>query len=182
MTHEEALNLLFPVRLTGVHAKDTAREGAALDDVQISAERLLTEMFPDVAHSLLSDWERICALIPDADAPLQARRNAVLKKLREIGGLSRSYFIDLAASYGWIIAIDELLPFMAGWGRCGDPLYEEQVRWIWRVNISGQAAYSFRAGSSAAGERLSWWTPNIELETLLEELKPAHTVVIFNYA
>ncbi len=182
MTHEDVLNLLFPVQLTGMHAADVSLEGAALDEAQTSSELLITEMFPDVAHDLLTDWERVCALIPIDDAPLQTRRNAVLKKMREIGGLSRAYFIALAASSGWTITIDELLPFMAGWGRCGDRLYEEEVRWIWRVNVSGQGAYSFRAGSSVAGERLSWWTPNIELETLLEELKPAHTVVIFNYA
>ncbi|OPY07263.1 MAG: hypothetical protein A4E68_01945 [Syntrophaceae bacterium PtaB.Bin095] len=181
MTHEDVLNLLFPVELTGMHTADAAREGAALDDAQTSAERILTEMFPDMTHTLLADWERVCALTPDQDAPLQVRRNAVLKKLREIGGLSRSYFIILAATYGWTITIDELLPFMAGWGRCGDPLYEEEVRWIWRVNVAGSAVYSFRAGLSAAGERLTWWNSNTVLEALLTDLKPAHTVVIFNY-
>lgn len=181
MNHRDTLRLLFPAELTGVFDDDTALEGKHLDTVQASAECLLDEMFADRAYNLLTDWERVCALIPDPDAPLQARRDAVVKELRERGGLSRAYFIDLAASFGWVITIDELLPFMCGWGRCGDALCIEGVRWIWRVNVSGQAAYLFRAGISAAGERLCWWIADMALEGLFNDLKPAHTYVIFNY-
>jgi uncharacterized protein YmfQ (DUF2313 family) len=183
MVHSDVLKLLFPlpVEADGVLADDFSLEGGQLDAAQSSAEALLLEAFPDQSTALLASWERVCGIVPGDDDPLQARRDAVVRILRSIGGLSRAYFITLAAVFGWTITIDEYLPFIAGWNRCGDYLYEEHVRWIWRVNVSGKAVYPFRAGLSAAGERLTWWVPNTVLETLFEELKPAHTHAIFNY-
>lgn len=181
MNHADTLKLLFPLEITGVFDADIALEGQQLDAAQVSAEVLLQEMFADTAYHRLADWERVCGLQIEISDTLQMRRNAVVRKLQEVGGLSRAYFIALAASNGWIITIDELQPFMCGWGRCGDPVYAESVRWIWRVNLPGQAAYLFYAGTSAAGEPLSWWLTNAKLETLLNELKPAHTYIIFNY-
>jgi uncharacterized protein YmfQ (DUF2313 family) len=183
MNHADVLKLLFPlpIALGGVYEDDALLEGLQLDRTQESAERLLAEAYPDGAHRLLASWERVCGLTPAADDPLQARRAAVIRKLRAVGGLSRVYFIALASAYGWVITIDELRPFMCGWDRCGDTLYEESVRWIWRVNAPSQSVYSFRAGVSASGERLRWWVPNTVLETMFETLKPAHTYVVFNY-
>jgi uncharacterized protein YmfQ (DUF2313 family) len=182
MDNADVLKLLFPLpELGGVFQDDILLEGRELDAVQASAEQLLKEMHPDTAYYLLGSWERVYKLTPSSDDPLQARRDAVIQKMRARGGLSRAYFIALAAVYGWTITIDELLPFMCGWNRCGDSLYIEGVRWIWRVNVSGQAVYSFRAGLSAAGERLTWWVADTVLESLFTELKPAHTYVIFNY-
>jgi uncharacterized protein YmfQ (DUF2313 family) len=182
MNHRDTLRLLFPAEITGVFEDDTALEGKHLDTAQVSAEGLLEEMMADRAYNLLTDWERVCALIPDPDGTLQARQDAVVRILRSRGGLSRAYFIDIAASFGWQITIDELLPFMCGWNRAGDILYEDSVRWIWRVNVSDYAAYSFRTGLSCAGERLTWWLPIPVLEELFNDLKPANTYVIFNYS
>jgi uncharacterized protein YmfQ (DUF2313 family) len=175
------LRLLSPIELAGVFESDIDLEGAALDAVQESAEALLEEMYPDTAYELLADWERVYDIVPADGATLQSRRDAVVEKMRARGGLSRAYFIGLAAMHGWIITIDEMRAFTAGVSRCGDRLYVPGVRWIWRVNVGSQAIYRFRAGESTAGERLTWWVPNTELEDLLTELKPAHTAVIFNY-
>ncbi len=182
MTHAEALTLLFPAELEGVFADDIALEGAAIDAAQANADLLLREMFPDVTADLLGNWERVCGLTPEDDAVMQSRRESVLYKLRELGGLSKDYYTALAAHFGWVITIDEMLPFMAGCNGAGDRVYDPSVRWIWRVNVGGYGTYSFRAGSSAAGERLTWWNPNEDLETMMEDLKPAHTYVYFNYS
>ena len=182
MGNRDVLKLLFPAEIVGGFDADIELEGKQLDNAQASAERLLWEYFPDNALDLLGAWERVCGLVPAADAPLQMRRNAVIKKLQALGGLSKAYFIGLAASLGWTITIDEFLPFMSGWNRAGDTLYEAAVLWIWRVNVPGQAVYSFRAGVSAGGERLAWWIPNTDLEEMFNDLKPAHTAVIYNYA
>jgi uncharacterized protein YmfQ (DUF2313 family) len=181
MNNADTLKLLFPVELTGVFDDDISLEGKQLDDAQASAEVLLQEMFADKAYNLLTDWERVCGLTPDADDPLQSRRDAVIRKLRELGGLSRDYFITLAASIGWTITIDEFQPFMAGWSRCGDALNIEEARWIWQVTAADPAYYSFRSGLSCSGERLGWNPSSGALETLFNELKPAHTYVTFIY-
>lgn len=182
MLHKNALKLLFPIALQGDFEKDIELEGKHIDNAQSRAEQLLKEMFPDGAYELLHAWERVCGLVPGADDPLLLRRDRVIKKLREFGGLSRAYFIGLAASLGYTITIEELMPFMAGWGRAGDTLYIYESLWIWRVKVSGQALYYFRAGQSAAGERLLWWPVQSALENILTELKPAHTFVIFDYS
>ena len=108
--------------------------------------------------------------------------NAVISKLRAHGGLSRSFFIALAAYYGITITIDEMLPFMCGWNRAGDSVYIPDTRFIWRVNATGagRSLYPFRAGTSFSGERLLWWKSTV-LESLFNLLKPAHTFVTYNY-
>ena len=182
MSHKNVLKLLFPIDIGGDFEKDIELEGEHLDAAQSNAERLLNEMSPDQSYELLPGWERVCGLTPGSDDTLQLRREMVIKKLRELGGLSRPYFIRLAASLGYTITIEELMPFMAGIGRAGDALYIEAVIWIWRVKIAGQSLYYFRTGQSNAGERLLWWPMQAALENILNELKPAHTLIIFDYS
>jgi uncharacterized protein YmfQ (DUF2313 family) len=181
MLHKDSLKLLFPIELQGDFEKDIELEGKHLDDAQLRAEHLLNEMFPDQSYELLPDWERVCGLTPGNDDTLQLRRDRVIRKLRERGGLSIPYFIALAEAMGYTITIEELKPFMAGINRAGDALYIYESIWIWRVKVFGKPLYYFRAGRSVAGERLLWWSAQTELEDLLKELKPAHTYVIFEY-
>lgn len=181
MTHEDVLNLLFPVDLVGDHPADMALEGMELDAAQSEADRLLVEMFPDGAYDLLAQWERVYGLTPAATDPVQYRQNRVIQKMRDLGGLSRAYFIALSALFGWTITIDELSPFEAGVNRCGDRLYVEAVRYVWRVNVADRAVCRFRCGQSVCGERLTWWIRNMELQTLLDALKPAFTFIIYDY-
>jgi uncharacterized protein YmfQ (DUF2313 family) len=181
MKHADVLKLLFPIDLGGDFEADIETEGTQLDKAQISAEALLREMFADQAYQLLPSYERVYDLQPGADDPLQVRTVAVLDKIREEGGLSRSYFIALAARMGISITIDEFVPFMAGWGRAGDHLNDYDIIWVWRANLPEVNVIDFRAGASTAGERLGWWRTGI-LESILEDLKPAHTLLIFAYA
>ncbi len=139
-------------------------------------------MFPDQSYELLCCWERVCGLVPGANDTLQMRRDAVIRKLRERGGISKKYFIDLAATMGYTIRIEELKPFMAGIGRAGDTLYVKESIFIWRIKVSGKSLYYFKAGQAAAGERLLWWPDQSVLENLFNELKPAHTYIIFDYS
>jgi uncharacterized protein YmfQ (DUF2313 family) len=182
MLHKNVLELLFPAELNGVFKDDTELEGKYLDASQTRVEDLLKEIFPDETYELLTGWERVTGLTPGADEPLKSRRDKVIRKLRELGGLSRQYFVDLAASMGYTIEIEELQPFMAGWGRAGDPVYVEGVRFVWRVKVSGQSLCYFRAGESTAGEKLLWWDAQTVLENLFNEFKPAHTFIIFDYS
>lgn len=182
MSHKDTLNLLFPVKLEGEFSRDTELEGKHLDSAQTRAEDLLKEFYADSAFELLGDWERVCGLFPAEDEPIQSRRDNVIRKLREHGSLSIDFFIALVAKMGYTITIEELKPFMAGIGRCGDTLYVEAIRWVWRVKIAGQSLYYFRAGQSGAGEKLLWWPVQAALENILNELKPAHTYIIFDYS
>lgn len=181
MSAETTLRQLFPIELGGDHSADLAIDGAHLDAAQRSGETLLAEIFPDQTSRLLADWERVLGIVPGADYPLQFRRELVVRKIRERGGLSRSYFIGLAAALGYTIEIIEPIPFMVGWGRIGDRMDGADVCYQWGVRILGQPVYRFRVGESAVGERLLWWRSQTLLEDIIRELKPAHTFVYFIY-
>ena len=140
---------------------------------------------PGVGDGLLGD-----GLLGDGGAlaqqppsvPMQARRTAILQQLQARGGLSKLYFIGLAAAMGVTITIDEFRPFMAGLGRAGDPIYVPEAVFCWRINVPGATCYYFCAGQSCAGEPLRWWLPQASLEAIFNRLKPAHTYVFFNYS
>lgn len=180
MLHSEALKLLIPLPLGPVSDRDLAVEGAQLDKAETRAGDLLQEMFPDMAHELLTDWERVCGLTPAADEPLQLRQQKLILKLRETGDIKAPYFIALAASLGYTVEINQLTPFMSGWSRAGDQIGLE-MWWVWQIIVRDKPAYSFRSGSSAAGETLGWSPAGAALEGLFNDLKPAEILLQFIY-
>lgn len=185
MRHAELLARLLPPaaydpQAPRLNAELTA-EGSAIDAALDYAGRV-TDAITPYRGELLTDWERVVGITLDAGKPAAARVEAVVAKLRETGGLSRQYFINLAAGLGYTISLTEFHPFRAGTSRAGDPIYIERVIWVWRVNVAASqtAVYRFQAGISRAGEALmSFGDPVIE--SVFQDLKPAHTYVYFAY-
>jgi len=163
--HRHLIEQLMPCALGDNQARDAMIEGGQLDSVAASADMLRLNMFADSANELLTDWERLLGLYPVAGTSAIERREACVAKLLARGGMSRRYFIELAAELGYTIEI-----------------YEELI-WQWRVHVltSPEFLVYFRAGESNAGDALlSFGTP--QLEELIVDLKPAHTFVYFSYA
>lgn len=162
---------------------DLSAEGAALDVAQSALSMIPEAAIPSAASvQFLPDWEQLLAIVPSADATLQQRVAIVIAKLNETGGLSIPYFVQLAASLGFTVRIEEPQPFRVGVNRCGDAIYIRDIIFVWRVLVDGspEISYRFRVGRSATGERLlSFSTP--VLEDLFRDLKPAHTYVSFLY-
>lgn len=183
--HAELLALLLPpvsYAPTGAALQaELLAEGKALDISLASADWVQGAITPFFAEQLLPDWERVCGITPSADAAYQQRLQAVLAKLAETGGLSIPYFTRLASSLGYTITIVELEPFRAGINRAGDPLWVEDIQWVWQVVVASQSrSYLFRAGQSVAGERLTSFGDPV-IESVISDLKPAHTFVYFAY-
>lgn len=184
--YAELLGRLLPPQsysLDGEQLKaELLAEGHCLARVEIKADEVVNGITPFFAVSLLSDWERVLALSVDDSMTLQQRRQQVLAKINATGGLNRNYFINLAKSLGYNISIDEPEPFRAGVGRAGDRIWTPEIIWVWIVTIDDAQVpvYRFRAGSSVAGERLITFGQNL-IENLFQDLKPAHTQVVFNY-
>ncbi|MDY6789676.1 MAG: putative phage tail protein [Thermodesulfobacteriota bacterium] len=181
--HKNVLKQLFPVEIGENHDRDMTVEGGHLDRVQASAETLLENIFPDMALDLLYDWERFLGLSPGEDASTTARVAACLARLRETGGMSIPYFMQLAAAMGYTIKIVEPQPFMAGLGAAGDTIYDPDIVFCWRVDIQDVTVpvYYFRAGESGAGDPImDFGVTNIE--SVFGDLKPAHVFVYFRYA
>lgn len=180
----------------------------ALDAAHAEADELLREAQADTANELLPAWEISYGIVPDASIPFPARVTLLLTRIRARGGLSRQYFIDLAAALGYVATIGEFVPFMAGWGRCGDTVYVPEVVNVWNVKIHIDAVWqNFEAGIGRCGGRLGTYADdyyqylfskrftcgvsrcgdplasysNSALEMYFNELKPAHTYVFFTY-
>lgn len=147
-------------------------------------EALPAEAIPLSTNEMLSDWERVAGL-PDKcsgvlEETLQGRRSALLSKLASAGGQSPAYFIELAGSLGYAVTIEQFRPFRAGLSRAGDALTNGAWVFTWRIRAPEVSVTSFRAGLSAAGERLRTWG-NDTLECKINQLKPAHTIALFAY-
>ncbi len=157
-------------------------EANQLTKTQGQAERVRNGLTPFFSDALLSDWERVLGLTTDYSQTYQQRLEMVLFKLSETGGLSIPYFIHLAGRMGYRITITEPQPFQAGVNRAGDRLMHKDALWVWAVNVHGSKVqpYRFRAGVSAAGDRLTVYADSV-LESLFQDLKPAHTYCYFTY-
>lgn len=185
MSYRDLLaRLLPPVAYSPAEPRLNAEltaEGNAFTAVDTSASAVVGAVTPFDSASLLTDWERVLELTPAADDTWQQRLEAVLIKLAELGGISREYFINIAATAGYDITIDEFEPFRAGEGRAGDTIYSADVIWVWAVNVQSETnMYYFLAGESCAGESIGTFGDNI-LETIFQNLKPAHTFCYFTY-
>lgn len=187
MKHGQLLAKLLPPRSYdqqgAVLASELAAEGATLDRAQQSAGGVLASVTPFSAVDTLPDWERVCGLVPQAGANRQQRLDAVLAKLRELGGLSIPYFKSLAKRLGYDIEIAEFEPFYLDRSCLDrDILYVPDVVWVWQVSVTGGQvrAFPFHLDLSSVDEALLSFSDAV-IETYFEDLKPAHTFVLFDY-
>jgi uncharacterized protein YmfQ (DUF2313 family) len=159
---------------------------------------LLRESDPRATYETLRMWEIDCGL-PDpcvANPPtsIEGRRAAVLTRRQEGGTTTPMDFINLAATLGYQIRIDEFRPFRV-WSRCDDflntdtaatgvgPDENRAIGWphCWRVNVLNGAAVFHMTCRSPCTAFLREWVRG-DLECLFERIKPAHTRIIWAYA
>lgn len=151
----------------------------SLDAVRDAGSTTLAALLLD-DPALLSDFERILGLsagrLPDAD-----RMTAVKAALVRTGGLSRAYFIRLAAALGYEITISEPEPVPLGRLRLGQRLTSIERWWFWEVVIRSGKQYATCVSACNAPLFTYETTSAPALEALINELKPAHTFVRFSY-
>lgn len=174
-----------------------------LSCVDARAATLLEETDPRFALELLEEWERTVGLPDECTGPLellQDRRAAVVERLTNKGGSSPAYFEAMLAARGFPDArVTEYRAFEVGRSRVGEPMNNPQkpfrvgssrvgealtnnTGWLftWSVLAPDFSFRYFRVGESRVGEPLRTWG-NTALECLVNELKPAHTNVVFFY-
>lgn len=155
--------------------------GAELAEVDARAVTLRDEVDPYRTSELLSDWERVLGLPdPCLERPLTVaeRRATVLAKLSSTGGQSPAYFRAVALALGFDVEVVEFRRFTAG-SRCTDALHGEDWLHVWAIRTSLDTVRPFRC-TSACTEPLRAWG-NDTLECALEALKPAHSLLLFEY-
>ncbi|PWD86220.1 YmfQ family protein [Ignatzschineria cameli] len=160
-------------------------EARLFNRINAHGQRVLNAITPHDSNELIADWERMLGIPIDFEENYQFRVNRVLQKLAEVGGLSIPYFINLAKKLGYEITIiegDDYI-FRSGENRVGDRIGRLDQMWVWYVNVQSSYTeqYYFRAGSARAGERLLTIRDPI-IEEIFNDLKPAHTLCIFNYS
>lgn len=144
---------------------------------------LLVDAFPTQTAELLPEWELTLGLPNQCTPPnptLAQRKAAVAAKVVAQGGQSVPYYIAVAAALGFTITIVEYAPFRAGINAAGQPVYGMDWAHTWTVRTFLNAETYFQAGISGAGDALATWG-NSQLECTLNQLKPAHTILQFNY-
>jgi len=164
-------------------------EGLSVEFTRLEtrALELLRELDPRTTFELLSEWESMLG-IPDecqsVSGTNEERLRAILLKLTQRGGnaLSKQAMIDLAASVGYTVEIEEpgANLFRCGVSRCGDRLYGSLWKFWFQVITESYVTSQFRAGTNRAGDRLRSFQ-NTELECVIGRAKPAHTNAQFIY-
>lgn len=161
--------------------------GVALEFSRVDARAvaLLNEMDPAGVSELVPDWELIMGL-PDSclgpNPAFEDRRLAVRRRLVEVGGQSRGYFIEIAVSQGYPNAsITEHRAPRMGRSRFGSAHFGTwNAQFMWTLNTGGRQRRGRRFGVSYWGERFGT-NPGNALECLIRRPAPAHTVVHINY-
>lgn len=151
--------------------------------VDARIEALLNEADPRVTSELLADWELLAGL-PDpcvtSAQTIEQRRLALVSKLTNLGGQSKQYFINLAASMGYAGAtIDEYRPMNCN-DDCNDALYSTDDRFFWTINLPSTAGVFVMNCNGTCNDALQAWGDEA-IECRINKYKPAHTTAIFAY-
>jgi uncharacterized protein YmfQ (DUF2313 family) len=153
--------------------------------IDLRADELVDAVDPSTTIELLNEWEIIAGL-PDPCVSivqsLEQRRIALLSKLTSIGGQSRAYFISVAAAMGYPGAtIDEFMDGITCNDDCNDFLGNLDAIYIWRLNLpfSTSGRFVMTCNSDCNSALQSWGDAAIECR--INQLKPAHTTVLFAY-
>lgn len=130
---------------------------------------LMNESIPGLSVELLSDWETVAGL-PNEFTPVglsvEERQSLVHQKITQGKGTNdgleltqnESFFIDYAANMGYTITISYYgTPFRVGVSRVGDRVGGSAVSYYWVVTGDYDSI----------------------LQSLFEEIKPAHTIIVW---
>lgn len=157
--------------------------GGGLSRVHGRADDLLVETDPRTTYELLGRWERVLGLPDECTLPgasLAERRAAVVAKFLSLGGMSRGYYLALAASLGYPGAtITEFRPFTCE-SACDDGLDPAPWGSVWVLNLPGSDRRREMTCESDCDEALATWG-DTQVECVVSKQAPAHTILHFAY-
>lgn len=158
---------------------DLVLAGVSLEFSRLDARAvdLLNEMDPASVSELVPDWEAVMNLPDPCLGPNPAfedRRLAVRRRLVEVGGQSRAYFIDIAVSQGYPDAtITEHRAPRMGRSRFGLARFGTwNAQFMWTLNTGGRQRLGRRFGASYWGERFG--TNRLALEQRMAAIEQTH--------
>lgn len=147
---------------------------AEFERVDQRAEALMVEADPRSADEMLADWERAFGL-PDgcvvAEPTVEGRRLALHQRVAALGGQSTPYYVGLSALLGYDAAVETFRPSRLGF-TLPRPLAALPWAFAWRVEVHG----------AIDPEALSPIYASTDLECVVRRIRPAHTVVSFDWS
>jgi len=170
--------LLPPGKLwSGLVGSKLNRLLAAIGDELARVERralaFLEEVDPRTAVETLPQWEAMLGLPDDLVLEIPGttagRRLAITQQLLKTGGQSAAYFIGIAAACGYTVTVTQgyaATVFRAGVGRAGDLVRGVEWAHVWKMTVQPPAGVALT---------------HAELERIIVDISPAHTVVFFEY-
>ena len=157
--------------------------GNALDAAMAYANHLLPEMSPQTVMLSLADWNRNYGL-PDkcvsVAQTVEQQIAALTSKVAATGGQTAAYFISVAAAMGYSGVTITEFNVLGCDGNCNQALYAEAALFCWQMNIPGGAGILQASCNSNCDTALQSWGDGA-LQCRINQLKPAHTTVIFAY-
>lgn len=173
------LKALLPIGAAWPRQSETVL-GALLEGVAEELARvdqrgrdLIGQTDPRVVTEMLDDWERAWGL-PDgcvtASPTPAGRRLALHQRVASLGGQSADYFVGLSALLGYEVGIEQFRPTRLPFS-IPTPINGRPWAFAWRVAVYGPIASDGPPVYASA-----------DLECVVNRLKPAHTVVSFDYA
>jgi uncharacterized protein YmfQ (DUF2313 family) len=147
-------------------AEELARVDGRAGDLMVQTDpRAVTEM--------LGDWERAYGL-PDgcvvAEPTEAGRRLALHQRVASLGGQSPAYYVGLSALLGYEAEAESFRPSRLPL-TLPTPLAGRPWAFAWRVVVYGPAEIGAEAPIYAAAD----------LECVISRIRPAHTVVAFDF-
>jgi uncharacterized protein YmfQ (DUF2313 family) len=127
------------------------------------AENLINEIDLYKTVELLEDFEKELGITPDKDSTIIERRNNVISRINTTGGQSKDYIISVINKLGFLAKIEEFEPFQAG-SAAGEILTNSD--WLFAFRITTEEI------------KLS---VKIFLIDIINKIKPAHTIAMFDY-
>lgn len=170
-----------------VFARVLSAFASELDRLDDDIQTLLNNAVPGLSNTLLPEWEQelrlpeTCIADPDSLTLTQRQNAAHSKYTTDYAGLSESFFVSLAASYGSSITISTGggagTPFRTGGPSSPDVTRvgpttpaDDPDRRLWSVNQLHVWVVNIASSD-----------PNVDLlRCVFGKLKPAHTIVQFN--
>jgi uncharacterized protein YmfQ (DUF2313 family) len=147
------------------------------------ARSIPTETLPSTAVSLLPEWEASVGL-PDPcsgpDPTISQRQAHVVARLTQSSGPSIPSLTAYALALGYPITIQEYAPARYGRPNYGKPRYGKDWAFAWQITTSAVTITPAIYGKHHYGEPYRTWGGQV-LECEMKRIKPAHTILLFNY-
>lgn len=152
--------------------------GMELNNIGHNMRLIFQDMLPKkVTSSMIDAWESAYGLTSDNGLTVENRRAILLAKVRATGGQSVEFFYQLAEAKGYNrhpsttdphiqITTGDFPAFRAGISAAGDKVYD---------GTTGASIYTWKVKGTSV-------STDTALQSLFNQLKPAHTEIIFEDA